>query len=476
MTVANEPRRLAIPPDPICRMSACEIRAAYAAGELSPVEVLEAVLARAERVDPYLSALYWRFDESAWTAAAASERRWLRGTPLSRLDGLPITVKDNMDVPGAPTYLGSRTNLFTRFPAKRDPLVGAFLDRGAVLFAKSTMVETGLFSGSFSALYGPVRNPWNLAKSTGGSTSGGAAAAAAHLGPVHLGTDGGGSLRSPAGGCGCVALKATAQSGPFGHPPGDVPRSSGMRGFISRDVDDHIFVFDEVAGPAGAPRWESLGDLRVGYLPNASADPGVGDVHPVVRAAVEAALDRLSGTVRIEEIPEPIFEGPMWEAAVAAAFARIGRSLDGRPPEFAERLHPVVRETVARARASAGSADQADRVVRELTERFGRRLTSTFERYDLLVLACNYYPSFDAELPWHDECAVIEELAYGWTSGACPHVGWANGGPPSVSIPCGLDRDGVPIGLLLVGRPGLDPEVLWAARRFEERLEFPALF
>ncbi|TYB48189.1 amidase [Actinomadura chibensis] len=465
--------RLAVPPDAICRMSARELHAAYAARELSPVEVLDAVLSRAEQVDPALSALYWRFDESARAAAVAAERRWLRGAPLGRLDGLPVTAKDNMDVPGAPTYLGSRTNLFTRRPTATDPLVAAFLDRGAVLFAKSTMVETGLFSGSFSALYGPVRNPWNLAKSAGGSTSGGAAATAARIGPVHLGTDGGGSLRSPAASCGCVALKATAHSGPFGHPPGDVPASSGVRGFLTRDADDQTFVLGEFGEPVTEPR--PVEDLRVGYLPAPTADPGVGDVHPIVRAAVEAALDRLDGTVRLEEVPEPLFEGPMWEAAVTAAFAGVARSLDAGPPELAGRLHPVVGETVARARA-AGSADRAGEEVRRLAAIHGRRLASAFERYDLLVLACNYYPSFDAELPWHDECALIEPLGYGWTSGACPHIGWADGGPPSVSVPCGLDPDGVPIGLLIAGRPGADADVLRAARRFEEVLTFTALF
>ncbi|MER7007143.1 amidase [Dactylosporangium sp. NPDC000555] len=471
--------RLPSPPDAICRMSVRELAAQYATGALSPVQALEAVLARADEVNPQLSALYWRMDETAMAAAVASQERWARGEPLSRLDGIPITAKDILDVAGAPTYLGSATNGGVAASTASDPFVAAFVDRGAVLFAKSTMVETGLYSASFSALYGPARNPWNLGKSTNGSSSGGAAATAAYLGPLHLGTDGGGSLRSPAAACGCVALKATANVAPFGAPAGDLPGSAAVKGFLTRDIDDQLFVHAELTGAAPPAVSPTLGDLRIGYLSRPASDPGIGEVQPVIRAAIEDALDLLAVTGPgpvVEELPDPVFAGPMWQAAVESALRAVGQSRQGLPAELRDRAHPVVHENVARAMTCTEPDETTLGRLRALLDAGGRRLRSHFERYDVLVLACTYYPSFDAELPWHPDCAMIESAGYGWTAGACPHLGWAGGGPPSISIPCGLDTDGVPIGMLLVGRPGHDVPLLHTARQIAQRLRFAPLF
>ena len=229
-------------------------------------------------------------------------------------------------------------------------------------------------------------------------------------------------------------------------------------------------MFQCLASVTPFPPPPPLSQLRLAYFPAPSDDPGVGAVHPVVGGVVQRALDRLGADVALDELSAPLFEGPLWEAAVVSAFTAVVVDLAALAPELAARAHPIVRDTAARVAASARGATLER--LRELLADGGGRMAAAFEHYDLLLLACNYYPSFDAERPWHDDCALIESAGYGWTSGACPHVGWAGGGPPSVSIPCGLDANGVPVGLLIVGRPGADLALLHAAAELEQRIEF----
>ena len=182
-------------------LSARALAKGYASGAFSPVDVAKAVLARIERWEPHLHATWLLRPELALAQARESEARWQRGVPLSPLDGVPMTLKDNLATQGDPTPLG--TAAAPLFPALADaPPAARLREAGAVLVSKTTMPDYGMLSSGLSSFHALARNPWDLSKGPGGSSAGAGAAAAAGYGPLHVGTDIGGSLRLPASWCG----------------------------------------------------------------------------------------------------------------------------------------------------------------------------------------------------------------------------------------------------------------------------------
>jgi aspartyl-tRNA(Asn)/glutamyl-tRNA(Gln) amidotransferase subunit A len=190
-------------------MPATRAAALIRAKRLSPVEYLDAILAAAERQQPRLNCFVEVMGDAARAAARAAEAAVMAGAPLGPLHGIPIGVKDLLDVQGAPTRMGSR--IFDEAgPAVRDAIpVARLRAAGAILFAKTTTPEYGVKGLTDGPAFGTTRNPWNLERTSGGSSGGSAAAVAAGLGPMALGTDGAGSIRGPAACCGLVGLKPT---------------------------------------------------------------------------------------------------------------------------------------------------------------------------------------------------------------------------------------------------------------------------
>ena len=179
---------------------------AYRQRTLSPVEVVQAVLDRIDRWEPHLHATWLLRPEAALAQARASEARWLRGAPQGLLDGIPCTLKDNIATCGDPTPLGTAAVDLVPAPADAPP-AARLREAGAVLVAKTTMPDFGMLSSGLSSFHALARNPWDLDKGPGGSSAGAGAAAAAGYGPLHVGTDIGGSLRLPASWCGIFTLK-----------------------------------------------------------------------------------------------------------------------------------------------------------------------------------------------------------------------------------------------------------------------------
>ena len=278
-------------------LSATDLIAGYRAKQFSPSEVLEEVIEHVAAWEPHIRALYLFDPEGARAAAKVSTDRWQRGEPTGTLDGVPVTIKDNIATKGQPIPLGAASVKLV--PAQKDaPPAARLREAGAIIFSKTTMPDYGMLSSGLSSFHPLTRNPWDLTRNAGGSSSGAGAAAAAGYGPLHLGTDIGGSVRLPASWCGLVALKPS-----FGRVPVDPPYVGRVAGPMTRTVDDAALMMcvlskpdrrDGTSLPAdGSIHWKALDKsprkLRIGLM----LDPGAGqplesDVRSVAVKAAKA--------------------------------------------------------------------------------------------------------------------------------------------------------------------------------------------
>jgi aspartyl-tRNA(Asn)/glutamyl-tRNA(Gln) amidotransferase subunit A len=275
-------------------LSAVDLIAGFRARQFSPSEVLEDVLTHIAVWEPHIKALYAFDPDGARLTARASTDRWQNGEPTGALDGVPVTIKDNIATKGVPVPLGAATNKLV--PAAADaPPAARLREAGAVIFSKTTMPDYGMLSSGLSSFHPLTRNPWDLTKNPGGSSAGAGAAGAAGYGPLHLGTDIGGSVRLPACWCGLVALKPS-----LGRIPVDPPYVGRVAGPMTRTVDDAALMMsvlsrpdrrDGMSLPPNDINWKALDKplrkLRIGLM----LDPGTGQAleKEVRDVAVKAA-------------------------------------------------------------------------------------------------------------------------------------------------------------------------------------------
>ncbi len=196
----------------IHELPASELRLAYARGELSPLEVTRAALSRIELWEPRINAMYRVARDAALEQARACEARWRAGAPASALDGVPVTIKENIHTRGDPAPIGTSANHDAPPQPADAPAAARAREAGGVILGKTTMPDYGMLSSGLSSLHGVTRNPWRLDRNTSGSSSGAAAAAAAGYAPLHIGTDIGGSVRLPATHCGSAAFRSTRRT------------------------------------------------------------------------------------------------------------------------------------------------------------------------------------------------------------------------------------------------------------------------
>src|ERR1700692_2231011 len=224
-------------------LSAVALIAALRARQFSPSEVLEDILAHVAVWEPHIKALYAFDPDGARAVAKASTERWHKGEPTGLLDGVPVTIKDNIATKGVPVPLGAATTRLVPSAADAPP-TARLREAGAVIFSKTTMPDYGMLSSGLSSFHPLTRNPWDLSKNPGGSSSGAGAAGAAGYGPLHLGTDIGGSVRLPACWCGLVALKPS-----LGRIPIDPPYVGRAPGPRTRNVDDAAVMMSVLSKP-----------------------------------------------------------------------------------------------------------------------------------------------------------------------------------------------------------------------------------
>ena len=446
-------------------LSAGELLAGYRARSFSPVEVVQALLAHIDAWEPRLHATWLLRPDAALAQARASEARWLRGAPCGPLDGVPMTLKDNIATQGDPTPLG--TAALPLVPADADaPPAARLREAGAVLVSKTTMPDYGMLSSGLSSFHALARNPWDPAKGPGGSSSGAGAAAAAGYAPLHLGTDIGGSIRLPAGWCGVFGLKPS-----LGRVPIDPPYTGRAAGPITRSVHDAALMMQALSAPdardsmslppetiawAEADTPLPLRGLRLGLL--LDADCGL-PVDPEVRTAVAQAARLFEQAGAHVEPMRPFLTRQMLDGM--DHFWRMRSMMDLRTLVPAQRAQvlPFIRDWAMSAHGLDGpqvfQASQQFHATRVATVR-------ACQPYDFVLSPVAPITAFAAELPspTDDPLRPLEHIAF--------TVPYNMSEQPAASINCGYSATGLPIGLQIAGRRFDDLGVLRLARAFEQ--------
>lgn len=468
------------PGDEICRLPATEVGARINAGELSPVEVVDAVLARMEAVDAELHAYCTPVPDLARARARRLADALARDEPVGPLAGIPLGVKDLLCTRGIRTTSGSPA--YRDFvPDEDDIVVERVVAAGAVVLGKTNTTEFGYSATSANPLFAATRNPWNTELSPGGSSAGSAAAVASGLGPVALGSDGGGSIRIPAAHCGLVGFKPAMGRVPV-YPGCRDDRFPGVSGWeslehigpLTRTVADAALVTSVLAGPDPRDRhsipcndvdWvaaaasgaaHGIAGLRVAYTP----DLGYLAVDPQVRAIVGEAVALLESDLGciVEEV-DPGWDDP---AEAFAALIVADTDLTGMRSLIATHGARMSPHLVAMMRLPWRAEQLTDANI--IRKRVVNQMARLMARYDLLVTPTSAVPPLPVDRP---EPTIIDgrEVRPGaWMGFTRP----ANlTGQPAISVPAGWTADGRPVGLQIVGRHLADATVLRAAAAFE---------
>jgi aspartyl-tRNA(Asn)/glutamyl-tRNA(Gln) amidotransferase subunit A len=442
----------------------------YASQRLSPVEVLQATLERVARVNPGLNA-FVAINPKALEQAGESAGRWRAGRPVGPLDGVPVTIKDLVDVAGFPTRRGSRTT----DPAPRPddaPLVMGLREAGAIIIGKTTTTEFGWKSPGDCPLNGITRNPWDPARTPGGSSSGAGAAGAAGFGPLHVGTDAGGSVRIPAAWCGLVGLKPTY--GRIPQWPASAFASVACAGPMTRSVRDAALMFSAMARydvrdpfclPDDGRDWRDgietgVGGLAVGVLRH----PGfAAPVDPEGIAAVERAAGVLAeGGAIIEDaeaaLPDTsLVFSRVWGAALA-------RLVAATPAQLRGLLDPGIRE-VAETLGGMSAIEFMD--AEAMRAEVGHIMARLHQRFDLLLCPTVPGPPPLADAPTRDPVRAL------WTEWAPWTFTFNLSRQPAITVPVGMRGDGLPASAQIAAARYRDDLVLRAARAIEVAAPFP---
>jgi Asp-tRNA(Asn)/Glu-tRNA(Gln) amidotransferase A subunit family amidase len=434
--------------------------------QVSPVEVIDSALRRAEASQSTLNAFVTLTSDLAMEAARKAEKAILADEDRGLLTGLPLSIKDLTAVKGVRFTSGSRT--LADFVAPLDsPASERVKAHGAAIIGKTTTTEFGCKGSSNSPLTGDTRNPWDLGRTTGGSSAGAGASVAAGLTPFALGTDGGGSIRIPSSFCGLFGIKAQfgrvpvfpaaatptlAHVGPMARTVRDAALLlTAISGFDARDPASVAAEVPDYLGACGS----SPKGLRVAWSPTLGyARP----THEVAAIAGDAAraFEALGCSV---ELVEKVFDDPV-ELWMAEFYAGVGTRLKRTLAEQRDLIDPAV----------AGVLDGAlDQTIDAYYERvFGRydfreKVRQFFEKYDLLMTPTTPVTAFELgrDVPPELEGAnIVSWIAYTYPVNLC--------GLPAASVPCGFTRDGLPVGLHIVARALGEMDILRAAAAFEE--------
>lgn len=458
-------------------LTAAQLCAAFAARRLSPVEVAVAALARISVWEPRLNAMYLIHAEAALAQARASEARWHAGTPLSPLDGVPVTIKENIYTEGDPAPIGTAANSDASPAAADAPPAARVREAGCVILGKTTMPDYGMLSSGLSSIHGITRNPWRLDRNTSGSSSGAGAAAAAGYAPLNLGTDIGGSVRLPATHCGIFALKPS-----LGRVPVYPPYLGRVTGPMTRTVRDAALLMNALSRPdardfmnlpyeardysAGLEGLEPRG-LRIGFMPDMKAGLAV---HPEVRAAARAAAGALATQGAVVEEIGSFLTPDMLEGMCRFFEARSHNDYLQLPAERQRRVLPFIAEWCTWRAGAFSGRDVMAAYAQVMAMR--EAAVNTCQPYDFVLSPTSPILPYEAAhaSPGNDPRNALPHIAF--------TVPFSMSEQPAASINWVASKDGLPIGVQVIGRRFDDAGVLRLARLIEKirppQLEWPA--
>lgn len=461
----------------LTQQTAAGLSELYRNGKASPVEALEAVLTRTTRLNPTINCFSHVDEDGALKAARASELRWKKGAPLSELDGVPVSIKELVRVKGWAARMGSK--LTDTAPVEEDaPAVARLREAGAVVFAHNTSPEYGHKGVTDSLLNGITRNPWRLDRTPGGSSGGAGAAVAAGLGPIAIGTDGGGSVRGPSSFSGLVGLKPT-----FGRVPAWPPSMTGdlaNTGPITRTAQDCALTMNVIAQPDQRDAYALPDDgmdyvralagdfkaLKIGFVLRFGDHP----LDPEVAASVtRAAKEFASLGCEVEEVQAPFPYAEAGRAFTVHWCSALQRLLQlfpqARHGEFDPNLLTWAEEG---KRFTVQDVVDAQVTRRELAIAWNL----FFAKYDLLLsptVAVVPFAAGQNDPPGEDGKPNTRWSPYTAQFNMSRH--------PAVSVPCGLNSEGLPIGLQIASGHYRDALILRATARYAEinPIVFPSL-
>ena len=443
-------------------LAAVELVKGYQAKQFSPSEVLDDVLAHIARWEPQLNALYAFDPDGARKTAATSTQRWMDGAPVGPLDGVPATVKENIATKGVPVPMGTAATKLVPAPVDAPP-AARLREAGAIIFSKTTMPDFGMLSSGASSFHPLTRNPWDLTQNPGGSSAGAGAAAAAGYGPLHLGTDIGGSVRLPAAWCGIVTLKPS-----LGRVPIDPPYVGRCAGPMTRTVDDTALMMsvlsqpdsrDSMSLPPAEIEWQSLSRPLKGLRIGLQLDLGFGlpldrQVRDVAMAA--AKTFEQAGAV-ISEAP-PVMSGETLLGLDAFWRVRSYGDMQKMSDEQRGKILPFIRRW-----AEGGARFSGVDVVNgfNMTMAIRAAAAKLFADIDFLISPVAPVISYPAEhpSPSNDVERPLDHIGY--------TVPWNMAENPASSINGGFSDQGFPIGIQIVGRRFDDLGVLQLTKAFE---------
>lgn len=453
-------------PSDLADCTATQLLQLYRTAQASPVDATLAVLQRIERFNPVLNAFCHVDPAAALAAARRSEARWVAGAPCGELDGVPTSIKDLILTRGWPTLRGSRT-VDASQPWEVDaPAVARLREAGVVLLGKTCTPEFGCKGETNSPRSGISRNPWDVSRTPGGSSGGTAAAVAAGMGPLSVGTDGAGSVRIPAAFCGNFGLKPS-----FGRVPAYPLSPFGSVAHLgphTMSVADAALMMNVLKRP-DARDWTSLPPdgtdytvglddgirgLKIAWSPTL----GYARVDPEVAEAVASAVRQLEALGAHVDKVDPGFEDPL-EITTGLWFVGAWTVWNTLTPE-----QQAVTDPDFRAEALLGQRYSALQVQQLNLRRgaLGSHMRQFMQRFDLLATPSVAIAAFEARPAGHSP--MDPQAMLGWTPFSYPFNLTQQ---PACTIPCGLTRGGLPIGLQLVGPMFADALVLRAARAYE---------
>lgn len=453
----------------LCFASALAMAERIRAKELSPVEAVRNALTRLDEVEPHINAFVTRDDEGALAAAREAEAAVMRGDRFGLLHGVPVSVKDLIDVAGMPCKYGSLT-MTDYQPSEDAPSVARLRAAGAIVIGKTTTSEFGYRGYTKSLVHGNTRNIWDLGRTPGGSSGGAVSSVAAGVTPLALGTDGGGSIRAPASFTGLVGIKAQfgrvpvwpasatptlAHVGPLARSVGDAALCLSV--IAGADLRDHSSLLPPLTENLGSARVEGL---RVAFSPTlgyARVDP---EIAAIVADAVRAAGPALGDVVEVADVcPDPA--EILATEFIAGCSARIGDTVD-RAPELVD--PPLLGAIRALRTRSAGDYARVLRMRLEHRETMRR----FFERHDVLLTPTTPVAAWPIENegvpPGYEDATVWSYFTYPFNLS----------GQPACSIPCGFTKGGLPVGLQIAVRPLEEDLMVSVAKALERALAIPA--